>query len=260
MQPVPTPPVPQHCPTPVELDDLELLTSGALGDLTAFNQPGSPVTLTLPEPVAAQARSVGAVELVDPEGLPLARVSWPRRRGRPADPRAVRPVPRPDAHARGVPRDGTPAARSSRSATPLTTAQLDGARRARPGHPARPHRHRHAVALAGRPGPRHPRRGGAAAGRGRRHRPAALARRRRGRPRAGRAGRRGVRGGRPGARLSPTTQTASTRTRSPRSSTTTARRRTGRAWCCSSPACPAAASPRWPARWSTCCSSRASGP
>lgn len=72
-----TPPVPQHCPTPVELDDLELLTSGALGELRAFNQPGSPVTLALPESVAAEARAVGAVELVDPEGLPLARVSWP---------------------------------------------------------------------------------------------------------------------------------------------------------------------------------------
>jgi len=77
MRDVPTPPVPQHCPTPVELDDLELLTSGALGEPRAFNQPGSVVTLTLPEPVAAEARSVGAVELVDPEGLPLARVSWP---------------------------------------------------------------------------------------------------------------------------------------------------------------------------------------
>jgi sulfate adenylyltransferase len=77
MRHVPTPPVPQHCPTPVELDDLELLTSGALGESAGFNQPGSPVTLTLPEPLAAQARSVGAVELVDPEGLPLARVSWP---------------------------------------------------------------------------------------------------------------------------------------------------------------------------------------
>ena len=77
MRGVPSPPVPQHSPTPVELDDLELLSIGALGDLTAFNQPGSPVTLTLPEPLAAQARSVGAVELVDPEGLPLARVSWP---------------------------------------------------------------------------------------------------------------------------------------------------------------------------------------
>ena len=70
-------PVPQHCPTPVELDDLELLTSGALGDGYVFNQPGSPVTLVLPETVAAQARAVGAVELVDPEGLPLARVAWP---------------------------------------------------------------------------------------------------------------------------------------------------------------------------------------
>ncbi len=104
MQPVPTPPVPQHCPTPVELDDLELLTSGALGEPAAFNQPGSPVTLTLPEPVAAQARSVGAVELVDPEGLPLARVSWPGGVVDPLTHAAVRPVPRPDAHARDVPR------------------------------------------------------------------------------------------------------------------------------------------------------------
>ncbi len=77
MNSMPIPPVPQHCPTPVELDDLELLTSGALGEHKAFNLPGHPVTLTLPEPIAAQARSVGAVELVDPEGLPLARVSWP---------------------------------------------------------------------------------------------------------------------------------------------------------------------------------------
>ncbi|WP_230486767.1 adenylyl-sulfate kinase [Nocardioides anomalus] len=74
---MPTPPVPQHHPTPVELDDLELLSTGALSDLRAFNEPGSPVTLALPDDVAAQARSVGAVELVDPEGLPLARVSWP---------------------------------------------------------------------------------------------------------------------------------------------------------------------------------------
>ena len=51
---MPIPPVPQHCPSPVELDDLELLSSGALGDLDSFNQPGSPVTLELPEPVAAQ--------------------------------------------------------------------------------------------------------------------------------------------------------------------------------------------------------------
>jgi sulfate adenylyltransferase len=58
----------QHCPTPTELDDLELLVSGAYAPVTRFNEPGSPVTLTLPDGVAE-------AELVDPEGLPLARVS-----------------------------------------------------------------------------------------------------------------------------------------------------------------------------------------
>ena len=155
---MPTPPVPQHCPTPVELDDLELLTSGALGEPAAFNQPGSPVTLTLPEPVAAQARSVGAVELVDPEGLPLARVSWP---GGVVDPLT---------HAQYGPfRDLmlTPAAYRERYAgrtvvpvgDPLTTAQLDELAGLGPvtllaltgtGTP---------VAVAGRAGPRHPGRG-----------------------------------------------------------------------------------------------------
>ncbi len=57
----------QHCPTPTELDDLELLVSGAYAPLTRFNEPGSPVTLELPE-------GATEVELVDPEGLPLARV------------------------------------------------------------------------------------------------------------------------------------------------------------------------------------------
>jgi sulfate adenylyltransferase len=60
-------PTPQHCPSPRELADLELLTGGALAPITAFNEPGSPVTLDLPEALAAQD-----VELVDPEGLPLA--------------------------------------------------------------------------------------------------------------------------------------------------------------------------------------------
>jgi sulfate adenylyltransferase len=59
---------PQHCPTPRELDDLQLLTTGALAPLTAFNQPGSVVTLDLPADLAATQ----TVELVDPEGLPLA--------------------------------------------------------------------------------------------------------------------------------------------------------------------------------------------
>ena len=42
----------QHCPTPTELDDLELLVSGAYAPLTRFNEPGSPVTLVLPEGAA----------------------------------------------------------------------------------------------------------------------------------------------------------------------------------------------------------------
>lgn len=58
----------QHCPTPTELDDLELLTSGAYAPLTRFDEPGSVVTLALPDGVAE-------AELVDPEGLPLARVA-----------------------------------------------------------------------------------------------------------------------------------------------------------------------------------------
>ena len=77
MAPVPNPPVPQHCPSPRELDDLELLTTGALAPIASFNQPGSPITLDLPAAVAEQATAAGAVELVDPEGLPLAVVSVP---------------------------------------------------------------------------------------------------------------------------------------------------------------------------------------
>ena len=64
-------PLPQHCPSPRELDDLELLLSGALAPVTAYDEPGSPVTLTLPEALA----DAGTVELVDPEGLPLATIT-----------------------------------------------------------------------------------------------------------------------------------------------------------------------------------------
>jgi sulfate adenylyltransferase len=54
----------QYCPTPRELDDLELLLNGGLAPLTNFTD--GPVSLDLPDGLAA-------VELVDPEGLPLAR-------------------------------------------------------------------------------------------------------------------------------------------------------------------------------------------
>jgi sulfate adenylyltransferase len=64
-------PVSQHCPTARELDDLELLLSGALAPLTGFNEPGSAVTLTLPEEIVERRE----IELVDPEGLPLAVIT-----------------------------------------------------------------------------------------------------------------------------------------------------------------------------------------
>jgi sulfate adenylyltransferase len=67
--------LPQHCPLPRELDDLELLTSGAAAPITGFNEPASPITLSLPEDLAAHLGGGGTVELVDPEGLPLARVA-----------------------------------------------------------------------------------------------------------------------------------------------------------------------------------------
>ena len=67
-QPDPVQPPLQHCPSATELDDLELLVSGAYAPLTRFNAPDSPVTIALPA-------GEDVVELVDPEGLPLARVT-----------------------------------------------------------------------------------------------------------------------------------------------------------------------------------------
>ncbi len=69
------PAVPQHAPSPRELDDLELLTHGALTPLTGFEGPGGLVTLRVPAAVAEAASAAGAVELVDPEGVPLATVA-----------------------------------------------------------------------------------------------------------------------------------------------------------------------------------------
>ena len=63
-------PAHQYCPSPRELDDLELLLNGALAPLRTF-EPDGPVRLGLPDALAAAP----GVELVDPEGLPLAVLS-----------------------------------------------------------------------------------------------------------------------------------------------------------------------------------------
>ena len=66
---------PQHCPSPRELDDLELLSNGALAPLTGFEGPDGLLTLQVPAEVGDEASRAGALELVDPEGVPLATVS-----------------------------------------------------------------------------------------------------------------------------------------------------------------------------------------
>ncbi len=67
----------QWTPAPRELDDLELLLNGALDDIDGFrpgDEPGPTGSVTLIVP-AATAPPVGeALELTDPEGLPLARM------------------------------------------------------------------------------------------------------------------------------------------------------------------------------------------
>ncbi len=65
--------LPQHCPSPRELDDLELLLNGGYAPRTTYDAAGAPdavVTLDLPETLRGQD-----IELVDPEGLPLARLA-----------------------------------------------------------------------------------------------------------------------------------------------------------------------------------------
>ena len=64
-------PAPQYCPSPRELDDLELLLSGALAPRTTFDVSDPGITLALP----AELADAPEVELVDPEGLPLAPVT-----------------------------------------------------------------------------------------------------------------------------------------------------------------------------------------
>lgn len=68
--------VPQFCPPPDALDDLELLRAGVFAPADAI-APGGPVALTLPADVSPAARAAGRVEFVDPEGVPFARVAVP---------------------------------------------------------------------------------------------------------------------------------------------------------------------------------------
>lgn len=72
------PAVPQWTPTARELDDLELLGMRVLPvDGFTGPEPGgtSPaIQLTVPAQTADSARAAGAIELLDPEGLPVARL------------------------------------------------------------------------------------------------------------------------------------------------------------------------------------------
>jgi sulfate adenylyltransferase len=71
--------VPQWTPTPRELDDLDLLVLGCftppLDGFVAPTDHGAPVTLTVPSTTAEVATGVGLLDLIDPEGAPLARLT-----------------------------------------------------------------------------------------------------------------------------------------------------------------------------------------
>lgn len=81
---------PQWTPSQRELDDLDLLVNGAAAPAaTGFVDPSGselPLTLTLPAEAAEQALAAGALDLIDPEGAPLARLtptgSYPAGDGR----------------------------------------------------------------------------------------------------------------------------------------------------------------------------------
>jgi sulfate adenylyltransferase len=74
-------PVPQWTPSQRELDDLDVLVNRSLGVDAGFVDPASgdaPVTLIVPEPIAHQALDAGRIDLIDPEGAPLARLDVER--------------------------------------------------------------------------------------------------------------------------------------------------------------------------------------
>ncbi|MEI2777009.1 MAG: adenylyl-sulfate kinase [Tetrasphaera sp.] len=68
------PSLPQFCPPHDVLDDLELLRSGILAPEHDV-APGGPVSVHLPAEVAVPAQGAGGVEIVDPEGVPFARLA-----------------------------------------------------------------------------------------------------------------------------------------------------------------------------------------
>ncbi len=248
MTPVSTPPVPQHCPSPRELDDLELLTVGALIPIRAFNEPASPITLTLPDDVQEQATAAGAVELVDPEGLAARARRRPGRDRHLPHARPVRPLPsllpHPGAEPGALRGSHLRARRGRPDRGTAVPARRDRARRT-----PRPGRHRHARPLPRRPHPRDARRRRPAARRRGGRRTPRLARRRRGRPRARARGHRDLRRHQPGP--GPGRQ-RERRRRTPGRHRCHRRRgpagsRPSAAWCSSSPASPAAASRRSPA-------------
>lgn len=74
-------PIPQWTPSQRELDDLDLLVKGCFEPpLSGFVDPTSagdsaPITLTVNAATAALAQSAGRLDLLDPEGAPLARLA-----------------------------------------------------------------------------------------------------------------------------------------------------------------------------------------
>lgn len=77
---MPETPVPQWTPTARELDDLDVIVKGSLGpDVTGFADPDAPGSLPLTLTVAASEvtamQEAGHVDLLDPEGVPLGRLT-----------------------------------------------------------------------------------------------------------------------------------------------------------------------------------------
>ena len=88
---------PQFSPSPRELDDVDVLRIGALAPQSGFDGPDEDVTLVTPRELAAAAREFGELEIIDPEGVPLAVVTiedtYERADGTTAIIGPVRPLP-----------------------------------------------------------------------------------------------------------------------------------------------------------------------